>query len=161
IRFHETSSGKELRRLPWDLGGPRDLAISPDGRTLAVIAFDGAISLRDLHSGEELRRRAGSYFAVAFTPDGRLAAGDYVTGPRVWDRATAKQLAELQAVKEVFHLAASPDGRLLASTGNDNGLVLWDLATGRELSRLPVHRAGSAFAFSPDGKVLAAGGSLP
>ncbi|HKQ08009.1 MAG TPA: protein kinase [Blastocatellia bacterium] len=57
---------------------------------------------------------------------------------------------------QVWSVALSPDGRRLASGGEDNTARIWDVATGEELHRLTGHdRWVNAVAFSPDGKRLA------
>lgn len=56
-------------------------------------------------------------------------------------------------------LAASPDGRLLASGGLGGGLTIWDLDTGEPVRRLEdAMKSVDALAFSPRGDLLAAGG---
>jgi WD40 repeat protein len=53
----------------------------------------------------------------------------------------------------VCALAYAPDGRTLASGGNDRRVRLWDAATGSERLALQGHPACVyALAFSPDGR---------
>jgi WD40 repeat protein len=56
----------------------------------------------------------------------------------------------------VFSVAFSPDGRWLASAGQDRTVRLWDVATSQEIRTLKEHAdMVTSVAFSPDGKQLA------
>jgi len=55
-------------------------------------------------------------------------------------------------------IAFSPDGRWLASGGNDNTIGVWEVATGREARTLRGHSSVYSLAFSPNGRWLASSG---
>src|SRR6266851_8616715 len=58
----------------------------------------------------------------------------------------------------IYHLAFSPDGRLLASAGFDNVVKLWEWPSGKEVRTLSGH-TGPVYcvAFHPGGAILASG----
>jgi len=62
------------------------------------------------------------------------------------------------ALPGVNAVAFAPDGKILASGGEDGAIALWDSQTGRLLRNIKAHQHGiKTIAFSPDGQTLASG----
>src|SRR5260370_30411832 len=58
----------------------------------------------------------------------------------------------------IYHVAFSPDGKLLATAGFDNLIKLWEWPSGKEVRTLTGH-TGPVYcvAFHPNGSTLASG----
>lgn len=130
------------------LGGKNDgalaVAVSPDGRTLAV----GATVLHTT-SATVTPGLVGSTFTMDFDSDVEL-----------WDTIKRAKITTLAVAPpgQISSLAFSPDGATLASAtnGDRNNVNLWDVASGRRLATLCGHVEGTtSISFSPDGKILA------
>jgi WD40 repeat protein len=108
------------------------VALSPDGRTLAVGGWGTAVRVVDVGTGKlvhELDLAGTGAYALEFSPDGRiLAVSGFENVASLWDVATGAQIGpRLTAGSRRTLLDLSPDGRrLLVTTGNGEGAV-WDI----------------------------------
>jgi uncharacterized caspase-like protein len=147
IKISEAASGRELFTLtPERSLVVTSLAWSEDGRLLAT-------SIGETPPGMTIDK-------VADMANGdNFINGFFNYSIRLWDAASGRELRTLTVnTAGIRAMAFSPDGRLLASGGDDAVVKLWDTATGREIATLKGHSLGvKAVAFSDDGKLLVSG----
>jgi WD40 repeat protein/serine/threonine protein kinase len=148
---------------PGHLAGASFLALSPDGKLLAVNHDDGTVRLWDVAAAKQVRVLEGHGWRVhtiAWSPDGqRLAAGSAGRPAVLWQVATGKRLSMLGTTLDITGLLWSPDGKLLLMRRGTVLLQPWDTQAGRPLPT-PAHWDDVAHLhWSPDGQTLA-GGSL-
>jgi WD40 repeat protein len=152
------------RRLAASPNHAQALALSPDGRTLAVVS-GSVLHLWDVPAARELRQVNGAERPIAFAPDGKkiVFGGEDV---HLLEVATGQDV--LLEKHRTHSLAFSPDGRTLATGDFSKIARLWDVATSKERLQLkneedswqgygPVGGPGYSMvvAFSPDGRRLA------
>jgi WD40 repeat protein/transcriptional regulator with XRE-family HTH domain len=165
LRFSQSTARKFgppsawIRAWPLEYSPPWPLALSPDGKILAVGGTSGAW-LWDISTG----RHAGTSFdggiitTLAFSPDGKvLATGGQARMVQRWDVATGQPIRPFVGPADDTALAFSPDGKKMAADSAD-GVTLWDVSTGRQIGGpLTGSTALGCYAadFSPDGNALA------
>ena len=160
-------AGGPARQLAWDGLEVEAVALSPDGRWLAVNVPALGIRLWDLQADRPVEPAPGmsetGLVCLAFSPDGRYLAALNITPDQsaVLDVETGQIRFTLTgASPTTTGIAFSPDGKRIATVSYED-LRVWDATTGRRILiiRLPARTFFDSVAFSPDGHWLAAGGA--
>jgi hypothetical protein len=158
VSLWDAGSGREARVLKAAGGGGHaplfSLAYSPDGRTLAAADSGTKVMLWDMSARGAAPRVFGEPAAgegvenitqaVAWGPDGQLlaAGGARVDAPGrrlngrivLWDATAGRVLSYADAhAQGAAAVALSPDGRMLASGGEEAVLKTWSVPTLRPL----------------------------
>ncbi|MGO9469696.1 MAG: hypothetical protein ACLQVF_36800 [Isosphaeraceae bacterium] len=184
LRVWDAASGRTYRTIGDPALRVSEFAVSPDGTTLATDNSLSRLQLWDMATGRERRRwhepRESTHSDPRFSPDGRTIAV-IATRPSGDPRRNFEAFVELVDTTgpterrrrivggwtRLRDLRFSPDGRALATSGNDSAaeygpalktsVRLWDVAERRELWRASFQglQVGPV-ALSPDGKRLAA-----
>jgi len=181
-RPFQAGKGNEV---PEDEGDPAPtFAVSPDGRRLAVTQASGRVAVVEVASGRrvfETPSVGGRVLNIAWRPDGRELAtaaerGQVATwsandgtsirlsfpgiSAKLPPAATEPRLAT--PTNDVFAIAYSPDGRILAASAADGRILRWDARSGQQIGKslsagkAAIGNVALGLAFSPDGEKLAA-----
>jgi WD40 repeat protein/DNA-binding SARP family transcriptional activator len=169
-------------------GRPRDEALSPDGRRLAVRGDDGTTSFFDTQTFRRTGRPlpgssqiqlfgaiGGPLHALAFSPDGRTLAigatdGTSATLQLVDTKTHRRRTIEHDANALIADVVYSPDGRRLATgevvSGNENPrretIVVRDPRTGLDVKESAPIQAGRLVGFADGGRrILVTRGRAP
>ena len=108
-----------------------------------------------------LRFRDGVY-GVTFLGDGQRFATINHNRVRIFATASAKEVRGWKAdAYALLAIAATPDGKRIASAGNNEMIRIWDADTGKMIREFNKHVGARVFKlnFSPDGKHLVSLGS--
>jgi WD40 repeat protein len=171
LRIWDVATARFRKEIQGPAGSCRFVTVSPDGKRMAVTAFDPQTNkhqhVYDFASDERLFSAEGGPLCysesgpVAYSPDGRwlaLRAKDEKT-VLLLDARTHETAAEFRGHEQfVFKVVFSPDSARLATCSKDRTVRLWQIDSGAcQVLRGHTDEVFAA-AFHPDGTRLATGG---
>ena len=173
VRLWDPATGKERGTIAGHAGPVKAVAFAPDGKVVASGGnSDCTIRFWDPATGRELRRCEGvgagygehwGVLDLAYAPDGKtLISLEHQTRSgvfRLWDSATAKQLAQFShdkpntGVSFYSALAFAPDNETVVAANWNGSLALWEPTQGKLLRYVGKGKERlKAVALSPDGR---------
>jgi WD40 repeat protein len=153
----------EARCLSQDApGGPQYFAFSPDGSLLAT-PMGGKMStiIWNMPAGttNTVIPCKTNARGATFSPDGTMLAINTFEDIELYEARSWKPIGTLKGHEHVINgIAFAPDGKILASAGNEGSVRLWSVPGCEEVAVLYDHLAGAeAVAFTNDGHWLISG----
>jgi Tol biopolymer transport system component len=131
-----------------------DLALPPDAVKASLAGAALAAAVSQVNWRRVLDGHDDAVTSAAFSPDGtRILTADWTA--RIWDAATANEIAILRQQEQISSAAFSPDGRYVVTASRFKISRVWDAATGNAIGALQGHRGENGGAvhsavFSPD-----------
>jgi WD40 repeat protein len=177
VKLWDVATGQPQRSTDRDFDA-RQLALAPDGHTVAAVDTEGRLLLEDV-AADHWRQVDGAEknSALLFDPiSGQFLCGHWDGSVSFWklgsvnDAEGDKLVRELKGGGKILRLAMSPDGSLLAASGlnraeqrEDAGqqgptleVTVWDLKTGEVVASATggQYEFVPAVGFANDGRTL-------
>jgi WD40 repeat protein len=160
VKLWDMPAGTLREVLHMDAGTIKALAFSRDGKLLAFGTVRNTVKLWDLQARRELDEFMSTVQveSLSFSADGTSLAVPDKGAVKLWDISRRVDPDRLERhAGEAISVALFPDGKTLATGGDDSQSKVWDLASGQARNLARHENGWSVVAVSPDGKMVAVG----
>jgi WD40 repeat protein len=153
----------QSRSFKGHTGWVYELAVSPDGETIATSSADQTVKLWNANTGTLIRTlqgHSGTVWTLDISPNGEtIATGSADQTVKLWNLQTGNLIRTLEGHQDwVFSVRFAPDGQTLFSGSKDQTIKQWNVQTGQEMRTLRGHdNAVRSLAIAPNGETLASG----
>ena len=144
VRLWDVTTDVHKITLTKHTEGISNVTFSPDGRTFVSSSFnEDKVILWDVRTWQQKAAFDTDINCFAFSLDSStLATGSWRGELSLWDVASGTHKAEfLGHLSDISSVAFSPDGKTLASGGDDK-LYLWDIPSGTRKLSITGHTDG-------------------
>ena len=156
------------RTLLPKIGPIHALAVSPDGKTLAVAGPASAVTLGfstvhllDSATGDRrsmMHNHRTTIESVAFSPDGNWIASASRYGSATVSKVSGKRARSIKADTRNESLAFSPDSKFLATQLSSRKIRIWELDSGDVIQDVSCGTTVDLVRWSPTGDYIVAAG---
>jgi WD40 repeat protein len=172
VRLWNPADGKEVKNLGAHANSVYSVAFSPDGKQLVSASADGTVKVWDVVGQKELKTlkppdmpKTGVVIPPAavtgalFTPDGKQVVSiGHDRFVRLFEVASGNEVKKLGPTEDdLYGVAFSRDGMMLATSGYAGHVKVWNLAEGKATFAKNLKPCAYCVTFTPDGKALVTG----
>jgi WD40 repeat protein len=140
VKILDGKSGTQRFILRGHTASVSSVSFNPNGTHVLTASRDGTVRVWDTKTGLQATAiygiRSGAQDAQ-YGADGEriITAPNFDSVAEVWDAASGRELAVLEANTPIHHVSLSPDGTMALT--NTNFITVWDAASGLKKFDLP------------------------
>jgi WD40 repeat protein/serine/threonine protein kinase len=163
LRLYNTDNGETIAELQHTEDEyPSCFVFDPQGQTVLIGMYNGAVVRWDYRSGETIQSYEGAkdiIWSLEISPDGKqILATSNDLNALIWNLAGGELIHRFKHTDSIYDARFSPDGTLIATGGVDTNVWLWDVESETLLRRFGAHTSSIySLVFLPDGDHLISG----
>ncbi len=139
---------------------PTSAVFSNDGKQIYIGSYDRLVWVFDIATGkvsDTLKFHDGAITTIDLSANNVIATGSWDKQIALWQKGKKEpDFVLIGHLDKVNNVKFSPDGKFLASAGDDGLLIIWDVATGGIVKKINAHHDPvTSLCYKSDGSVIA------